>query len=157
MDPPPLNVQALCHNVERGGVRGISRKRSELQAISRTVKWAYLSIYRFIGCHLSWLYAKTGWQTQQARINFTNSFQSAGLYFVISRSSMEAGVRLNLGGGTGMARPAPLRSPSSIRGWRESLTEVEWWLGSSQACKSWAGALVGKEPRRRSNSRFWLE
>jgi len=62
---------------------------------------------------------------QNVRINLINSFQSAGLYFVFSRSSMEAGVRLYLGGGTGMARPAPLRSQSSIRGWRESLTEVE--------------------------------
>jgi len=34
---------------------------------------------------------------------------SSGPYFVIKRSSMEAGVRLDLGGGTEMARPAPLR------------------------------------------------
>lgn len=71
-----------------------------------------------------------------AQLKFIPAFsQSSGLYFVVSRSSMEAGVRLDLGGGTAMARPAPQRSPSSIRGWRESLTEVERCRGSSQACK----------------------
>lgn len=79
--------------------------------------------------------------------------QSSGLYFVVSRSSMEAGVRLDLGGGTAMARPAPLRSPSSIRGWRESLTEVEWCQRVEPGVQRLSGCPNRQEPRRRSISR----
>lgn len=79
--------------------------------------------------------------------------QSSILYFVVSRSSMEAGVRLDLGGGTAMARPAPLLSPSSIRGWRESLTEVEWCQRVEPGVQRLSGCPNRQEPRRRSISR----